>query len=356
MTATRRAALPPAKHALLIGTLLVTVVPAWSGAQSPARDSASAGSCADGRIGTRRGHAMTYDPISRGVVLFGGTSGDAKDPEPRSLWSWDGARWRCLSSDGPPGRDAPELALDMQRRKLVLYGGRTRVADRQFRILTDTWEWDGTRWTQIDTVGPRPRRLHQVLGYDPSRREVILHGGLNTDDRGRPLSDTWRWTGARWEEVSVANPPTKVENHNALMSTRGGVMLLTQVKDSTRCPPTERWQRAQATLFELRGGAWTALTSDGPCVSGLPPAALTPDGVVVFNGSAPQSPWPSEAWLWRDGQWHRVDSMPTSRRASRAAYDSERRRVVFFGGDDASGMLGDTWEWDGKRWSQISVR
>jgi len=356
MATTRRATLRLAE-AFLTGCAIVALAPGRSEGQAAVRDSASAGSCADGRIGTRRGHAMTYDPISRGVVLFGGTSGDAKDPEPRSLWSWDGARWRCLSGDGPPGRDAPELAFDSERKKLVLYGGRARVGDRQFHVLTDTWEWDGARWTQVDTVGPRPRRLHQVLGYDPSRRAVILHGGLDTDDRGRPLSDTWRWTGGRWDEVRVANPPAAdAENHNALMSTADGVLLLMQVKDSTRCPPSERWQRAQAKLFELRGGRWTALTSDGPCVSGLPPAALTPDGVVLVNGSGPQSPWPSEAWQWRDRRWQRVESMPTTRRAARAAYDPVRRRVVFFGGDDAAGMLGDTWEWDGQRWSQINVR
>ena len=344
------------RRALIIGPAFVALASARGLGQAPARDSASAGSCADGRIGTRRGHAMTYDPLSRGVVLFGGTSGDAKDPEPRSLWSWDGTRWRCLSSDGPPGRDAPELAFDAVRQRLVLFGGRTRVADRQFRVLTDTWEWDGARWTQIDTLGAGPRRLHQVLGYDPSRRAVILHGGLNTDDRGRPLSDTWRWTGVRWEEVSLGTPPTNAENHNALMSTDGGVMLLMQVKDSTRCPPSGRWQRAQAKLFELRGSAWNSLTSDGPCVSGLPPAALTADGLVVVNGSAPGSPWPSEAWLWRDRAWRSVPSMPTTRRAARAAYDPARRRVVFFGGDDAEGMLGDTWEWDGQQWSQTPTR
>ena len=296
---------------------------------------------------------MAYDPISRGVVLFGGTSGDARDPEPRSLWSWDGARWRCLSSDGPPGRDAPELAFDVQRRRLILYGGRTRVADRQFRVLTDTWEWDGNRWTQVDSIGPRPRRLHQVLGYDPSRRAVLLHGGLNPDDAGRVLADTWRWTGLRWEEVSAATPPINAENHNALMSTADGVILLMQVKDTTRCPPNERWQRAQANLFELRGESWTALASDGPCISGLPPAALTQNGIMIVSGSAPGSPWPSEAWQWRDKTWQRVETMPSTRRAARAAYDPMRRRIVFFGGDDAAGMLGDTWEWDGERWRQI---
>ncbi len=296
---------------------------------------------------------MAYDPISRGIVLFGGTSGDTRDPEPRSLWSWDGARWRCLSSDGPPGRDAPELAFDSARNKLILYGGRTRVADRQFRVLTDTWEWDGSRWTLIDSIGPRPRRLHQVLAYDPSRRAVLLHGGLNTDDGGRPLSDTWRWTGLRWEEISTSAPPNNAENHDALMSMGDGVILLFQVKDTARCPPSERWQRAQARLFELRGGAWTVLASDGPCISGLPAVALTQNGIVVVNGSAPGSPWPSEVWQWRDKTWKRVETMPTTRRAARAAYDPVRGRIVFFGGDDAAGMLGDTWEWDGERWRLI---
>jgi hypothetical protein len=156
----------------------------------------------------------------------------------------------------------------------------------------------------------------------------------------RALSDTWHWTGVRWEQVPLANPPSDAENHNALMSTADGVMLLMQVKDSTRCPPSGRWQRAQAKLFELRETAWTALTSDGPCVS----------------GSAPGAPWPSETWQWRTATWQRVESMPTSRRAARAAYDPVRRRVVFFGGDDAGGMLGDTWEWDGQRWSQVAIR
>ena len=356
MATPRRAALVVAKRTIMVGSSFLVLVPSRSEAQAPARDSASAGSCAEGRIGTRRGHAMAYDPLSRGVVLFGGTSGDAKDPEPRSLWTWDGTRWRCLSSDGPPGRDAPELAFDAHRNRLVLFGGRTRVADRQFKVLTDTWEWDGTRWALVNTLGAGPRRLHQVLGYDPSRRAVMLHGGLNTDDRGKPLSDTWRWTGARWEELTLGNPPANPENHNALMSTKDGVMLLMQVKDSTRCPPSGRWQRAQATVYELRGSTWTALRSDGPCVSGLPPAALTVEGMIVVNGSAPGAPWPSEVWLWRGKEWRAAESMPTTRRAARAAYDPVRRRVVFFGGDDAGGMLGDTWEWDGQRWLQVDPR
>jgi hypothetical protein len=339
------------KGAPIAGLVLVALLSASSTAQTSVREVASAGSCAEQRIGTRRGHAMTYDPLSQGVVLFGGTSGDARDAEPRSLWSWDGVRWRCLSAEGPPGRDAPELAFDAARRKLVLYGGRTRGADGRFRVLTDTWEWDGSRWFQVDTVGPRPRRLHQVLAYDSSRRAVLLHGGLNAEDRLSSLSDTWLWTGARWVEVPLATPALDVIGHNALMSTADGVLLFAHVRDTTRCPPSGRWQRGHSKLFQLRGGTWAVVASDGPCGAGLPPTGLTADGVVLVNGSPPGSPWPAEAWQWSNGAWKQLDSMPTGRRAARAAYDPVRRRLVFFGGDNSAGMLGDTWEWDGQRWN-----
>jgi len=46
-------------------------------------------------------------------------------------------------------------------------------------------------------------------------------------------------------------------------------------------------------------------------------------------------------------------ALRATRRTQRAAYDPVRRRVVSFGGDDADGMLGDTWEWDGRRWLKI---
>jgi hypothetical protein len=64
----------------------------------------------------------------------------------------------------------------------------------------------------------------------------------------------------------------------------------------------------------------------------------------------------ADAWLFRKNAWQRLESVPTSRRASNAAYDPARRRVVLFGADDVTGMLGDTWEWDGQRWLQISTR
>lgn len=36
-------------------------------------------------------------------------------------------------------------------------------------------------------------------------------------------------------------------------------------------------------------------------------------------------------------------------------YDSRRQRIVLFGGAAGSTVLGDTWEWDGERWTRMAT-
>ena len=37
------------------------------------------------------------------------------------------------------------------------------------------------------------------------------------------------------------------------------------------------------------------------------------------------------------------------------AYDSQRGRIVLFGGSNSiTGALGDTWEWDGATWTPMA--
>lgn len=53
--------------------------------------------------------------------------------------------WRLVTDTPNPGvRNVQAAAWDSRRRRLVLYGGTTR--DR--KLLDDTWEFDGQRWTK----------------------------------------------------------------------------------------------------------------------------------------------------------------------------------------------------------------
>ena len=45
---------------------------------------------------------------------------------------------------------------------------------------------------------------------------------------------------------------------------------------------------------------------------------------------------------------------PSARVGHKMAFDSLRGRVVLFGGSTASGLSGETWEWDGSTWTMVS--
>lgn len=288
----------------------------------------------------RTGHSLAYDARTHRVLMFGGSSDEPDDPYPRSLWAWTGERWECLSADGPPGRRDAFLAYDAARSRLVLFGGRTLTPDRRMHFMLDTWEWDGARWTEVDTAGPGPR-IHGAVAYDPSRRGVVVHRGGGAQDI---LSDTWLWNGARWQTIPVRAPRDAIGN--SMFSTDGGLVILSAVPDSA--PECARLRRAQ--LGVLRGDSLLGLGGRGPCYSPQAPAARTAAGFLLFASWEPGGA--AITWIFDKDTWRRAATSPPRRRGSQAAFDEARNRVVIFGGDDDHGLLSDTWEWDGETWTR----
>ena len=294
-------------------------------------------SCATNQVGARASHSLAYDVASRRVVMFGGVSADTTAAMPRSLWAWNGRAWTCIAADGPPGRADAFLAFDAARGRLVLFGGRVFEANRRVRFLRDTWEWDGTRWTLADTAGPGPR-IHGAVAYDAVRRAVVIHGGGGADSS---LHDTWEWTGTTWREVRVRAPAGAIGD--ALLPTTRGLTFLMATRDP--CPSGHR-----ATPYEVRGDSLGSMGSPGPCVSPISPATAAPDGFLLYTGWNKDEP--AKAWTWKGNAWLNTPTAPPRRRGTAMAYDQARNRVVLFGGDGESGLLGDTWEWDGRRWTR----
>ena len=50
--------------------------------------------------------------------------------------------------------------------------------------------------------------------------------------------------------------------------------------------------------------------------------------------------------------WPQAQSDPPPRRGHALAYDAGLRRIVLFGGEARTGLLNDTWFWNGKHWTQ----
>ena len=68
-----------------------------------------------------------------------------------------------------------------------------------------------------------------------------------------------------------------------------------------------------------------------------------------------------QVWEWKERAWRVVDtpSGPSARSLEGAVFDSRRQRIVLYGGLGKRGLedpRADTWEWDGKRWLDVSDR
>ena len=137
--------------------------------------------------GGRWGHAMAYDGDRSRIVLFGGMSGSALMND---TWEWNGSRWADVSpaaEDSPPPMRDHVMVYDSLRERVVLFGGRDDGQDGFAR----TWEWDGVRWTEIDTSVYPSARHECAAAYDSRRDRTVLFGGSSRGAEGRYKDDTW---------------------------------------------------------------------------------------------------------------------------------------------------------------------
>jgi hypothetical protein len=147
----------------------------------------------------RHSHAMAFD-AGRGVtVLFGG---EDRQGLSRETWEWDGSSWTKRSTSGPSARYHHAMAYDAGRGVTVLFGG----ADYNDKFYADTWEWDGSDWTKRSTSGPSARE-GSAMAYDPARGVTVLFGGHTFADGGHFYGDTWEWDGSEWTERATDGPP-----------------------------------------------------------------------------------------------------------------------------------------------------
>jgi hypothetical protein len=151
----------------------------------------------------RANQAMTYDNSQGKVVLFGGSYyvtiyGDT--------WEWNGTSWtQQFSASAPSPRIFPRMVYDEGRNKIVLFGGQTTYYGT---FLNDTWEWDGTSWSQVATTGPSARSWH-VMAYDPLRQRVVLFGGGGWG-RLESFNDLWEWDGSSWTQIKEYGPSARI--------------------------------------------------------------------------------------------------------------------------------------------------
>lgn len=108
------------------------------------------------------------------------------------------------------------------------------------------------------------------------------------------------------------------------------------------------------------GSTWAQLT---PAVAPAPRAgaAVAYDPVrhlTVLFGGAQQTGLLDDTWEWNGTVWARrgLAVAPSPRRGAAMAFDSVRGRLVLYGGDEFGAVDRDTWAYDGTGWAQLCSR
>ena len=161
-----------------------------------------------------------FDASRNRFVAFGG--GSAPQQAVSEVWEYDGARWLRNPATPPPARSSHAMVYDARRKKTVVFGGMgVRSGEQSTPIYGDTWEFDGTKWTQIQGAGPPPR-LGAGAAYDSKRGLVMLFGGSN--ERG-VLNDLWAWNGTSWRKLAEDGPEPRVMGFIAYDKRRDRIVL-----------------------------------------------------------------------------------------------------------------------------------
>ena len=107
------------------------------------------------------------------------------------FYEWRGGGWALMSTTGDVPHFSPQAPVARTPTGALLYAG--FEPDTSVR----TWTLGGAVWRRYDGPSPSRRRGVQMV-FDPSRRVVVMQGG---DTGSRLLDETWEWNGARWTRV-----------------------------------------------------------------------------------------------------------------------------------------------------------
>ncbi len=140
-------------------------VPAASAANSP---------------GSRIGYSMAYDPNRQRTVLFGGRT-LASGTLLNDTWEWSGSAWQLRSVATPPAaRWEHAMCFDPIGGGVLLFGG--NASSIGSTLLDDAHLWNGSAWVaKLFHQRPTPRAGHQ-MALDTNLNRIMILGGVTPND------------------------------------------------------------------------------------------------------------------------------------------------------------------------------
>ncbi len=250
----------------------------------------------------------------------------------------------------PPKRAHHALVYDEAAGRVLLTGGSSpHVNGDCCAFFNDLWAFDGMRWIALQSSGDPMSGMR--LAFDPSAGRVVSFGGYSNR---RSRSDLRALDDGMWKALG---------QHDAMPAAEPGFVYGSRRHTFVAFGGSAGRGQAHADTWTFDGVRWNKIAAAGPPArQGHVMAFDDKRGrTVVFGGTGaatPPNPPPALGDTWEfDGQrWTQIDAGPgpSPRHSAGVAFDSRRGLVIIFGGMDASGFLADTWAWDGHAWVRLA--
>jgi hypothetical protein len=315
----------------------------------------------------RGNFGLAYNATDDKLILYGGyQSCGASVCYLRDTWEFNGTDWsQVTTSNAPSSKHVSEIIYDAQKNRTVLFGGLRYEnwgggCDTQI-YFDDTWEFDGTDWIEINTKSSPTARMYPGVTYDPERNVTLMFGGKNID-LGCPLNDTWVYDGT-WQEIQLNNPPPPMVDRVLTYDTnrkRAIMVGMGQYEPGSHCCDPDFIEGT--TTWEFDGTEWLMVNTPTPAPNrnGTPISFdSVRNKVVAMTITYPGNN--IEVWEYDGTDWTQAVTphLPTPRRFFSFAFDKVRGKTVLFGGEDPSTnpytYLHDTWEYDGTDWTKVET-
>jgi len=288
---------------------------------------------------------MAYSWANSSILLFGGN--DLTNAL-NDTWLWNGTNWSVLTpATVPTDRDSQAMAYDVSRDRTVMFGGWDTLGNH----LNDTWEWNGTDWVNVTPAVSPAARVNPVMVYDLTRGVCVLFGGYDWNT-GVSYDDTWEWNGTTWTQITTPTIPTARDSHAMAFDLSRNRTVMFGGWDVNGTPLGDTW--------EYNGTDWSMITT---ATSPLPRYYTSMVYDVATNRVVLHSGYDGavtfgDTFEYDGVNWVQIAGpQPTVARDSMAmAYDVTNSQTVLFGGWDVNGVaIGETWGYGAAAGATYSV-
>ena len=227
------------------------------------------------------------------------------------------------TADAPSARRYFAMAYDAVRDVTVLYGG----DDGDYNAFDDTWEWDGTNWTEMSPVDfpSNPYGAAISMAWHAGTSKIIMFYSFDTPST---TDQTWEWDGTNWTLLSPATDPYPDSGaawYSMASAPGGNVLLWGGNTTSGLSNQTATWDGTDWVV----ASPGTSPTADWLCPMAYDPT-LDLTVLLTLDGNI---------WTWDGTDWANVGTGTAYNQGMASlAWHSNLGKLVLFGGYTAPSL------------------